>query len=135
MGPLTQNPLGLEMEGSRLQEEMRGKQQRTSGAFTGEISLQPREEDWMIQGEVGAAQQQQTPLSYNEALKSKEQRAKDKEQKDDEEEWDGSLLFNCEGEISKGVKVTDIEKGPQIEFEEEEGRRLEKRWQNTLIIK
>lgn len=38
-------------------------------------------------------------------------------------------------EMHMGVKVTDSEKGPHIEFDEKERRRLEQKWQNSLIIK
>ncbi|XP_028799751.1 uncharacterized protein LOC114755052 [Neltuma alba] len=49
--------------------------------------------------------------------------------------WDGNLLFENEMELERGVKVTDTAMGPHIEFSEEERRRLEQKWQNTLIIK
>lgn len=52
-----------------------------------------------------------------------------------EEVWDGNLLLKESGEITEGVKVSDTEKEPSIEFSEKEKRRLEKHWTKSLIIK
>ncbi|XP_028797046.1 uncharacterized protein LOC114752466 [Neltuma alba] len=75
-------------------------------------------------------------ISYRDILKPKNKTEEQKNRvKDQEEPWDRNLLYYEDEELTKGVKIVDTEKGPQIEFLEEEKRRLAKKWENTLIIK
>ncbi|XP_028753112.1 uncharacterized protein LOC114712734 [Neltuma alba] len=117
-------------------EMLRGKLQRKEGEFTGNISITPRDEDWMNTEECVEVPVQETILSYREVLKPRNDDREGSQRKEQQEEiWDGNLLLNNEQELFKGVSVKDSVAGPIIEFSEEERRRLAKRWEFSLIIK
>ncbi|XP_028797074.1 uncharacterized protein LOC114752509 [Neltuma alba] len=116
--------------------EVRGKLQRREGDFTGQVSLHPREEDWMLEDNAEVFEERGAPLSYREALKPKSLVEKVQgSQKEANEAWDGNLVYYDDEELRKGVRVTESIRGPILEFSEEERRRLAVSWQNTLIIK
>lgn len=74
--------------------------------------------------------------SYREVLKPKTTQEKQREERRNKEEvWDGSLLFIDYTDLKEGVKVRETEAGVVIEFSEDERRRLEEKWSNSLIIK
>lgn len=58
-------------EGRLIEADNRGKMQRTSGSFTGKVSLQPREEEWMDAKEEVPETPPQEKMSYREAVKPK----------------------------------------------------------------
>ena len=112
----------------------RRKMPRTTGAFTGEVSLKPRVEEWMKDHEM--EQENQGPKSYKEAVRPNP--CYDEEGYEypyNEDDWDGSLLTSNTEEMKKGVTIFETENGPQISFSEEERLRLGRKWQYSLIIK
>lgn len=68
-------------ESDRL-EDARGKSQKVQGRFTGEISLQPREEEWMLT-DVPRNNDEKRGISYREAVKPKTAQEKRKKRKRD----------------------------------------------------
>ncbi|XP_028758644.1 uncharacterized protein LOC114717599 [Neltuma alba] len=110
--------------------------QRTARSFTGEVSLAQREEDWMLEEDGGMYPTQQLGISYREALKPRTKWEKKREQeREQEEQWDGNLLMLNAQELMEGVTITNTERGPRLDFFEKERRRMEMRWQDSLIIK
>lgn len=109
---------------------------KTHGTFSGEKQVERRVEDWMHDDPLEDPHGHQAKPSYRDILKPKSPEGLTRGQmKVPEEVWDGSLLDDGNPTLLEGVTVTDTTAGPIIEFTENERRRLESKWSQSLIIK
>lgn len=114
----------------------RGKVQKKDGGFSGDTSMNPREEPWMNSGGTEPSERPKSPpKSYKEAVKPNNPREDEGDNEWMYDDWDGSLDFNNTEEVKRGVVVEETEQGIHITFSDDEKRRLNKKWQTTLIIK